>query len=80
MKPMEIIEKLYESNPEIFGGVAKKKAVTILRVVLKEINRKLENIEEGKLAIPPLGVFVVRTVQKDYQKVKRIVFRPGKVK
>ncbi len=48
--------------------------------MLREINRELENIEEGKLTIPPLGVFVVKTVQKDDQKVKRIIFRPGRVK
>jgi len=48
MKALDIIERLYETNPEIFGKVGKKKAASIVKGALKEIKNELAKIEVKK--------------------------------
>lgn len=78
MKLEEIIENIKMENPDTLGKMPTKKGVYILKEAFKEIIYELNNIQEGKLMIPNFGNFIIKVIEKEGEKTKRIIFRPSK--
>jgi len=78
MKLKDLIQKIAEERPEVLSRVPQGRALAIVREVLDEIKREIEATEEGKIAIPGIGVFIISSIEKEGKKIKRIIFRPTK--
>lgn len=79
MKLTEVVKGLMEKNSEL-AKIPVKRAVLLLRAFLSQIAKEVNNLEEGRFVVPSLGIFIVRVVQKEDKKVKRIIFRTTKGK
>jgi nucleoid DNA-binding protein len=80
MKLRELIQKISEEKPEVLGKVPQRKALAIVREVLAEIKKEIEDTEEGKIFVPGMGTFIILSREKEGNEIKRIIFRLVKKK
>ncbi len=84
MKALEIVEKIKQESPALFGGMPDKKAVRLVKEVLSQVAKQVESAEDGKLSVPSLGTFRVRQVERDKEgekvSIKKIGFKLAKIK
>jgi nucleoid DNA-binding protein len=83
MKPNEIVQALKTSNPKLLGNIDDKKVARIITAALAQIKLEITTSPDGKaVAVPGLGVFKVKKVEreKDGEKrtVERVMFRIAK--
>jgi len=74
----ELVRRAKKTTPEL-ETLSDTQAIALLSSAFKQINQKTEQINDGKLRIPGLGVFQVNPInhEKDGQKItlRRIIFR-----
>ena len=72
MKPIEIVQLINSSNPELFSGIPEKKASKIVKEVLVQLGKQIEGTENGRVAVPGLGNFRVRQVEVEKEGEKSL--------
>jgi nucleoid DNA-binding protein len=82
MKPIEMVEMIKKSTPELIGKVPDQRAAAVIRASFAILKNKLDTIDEGVVKLPGFGNFFVRQVVRkkgdEESTVKRIVFRSAK--
>lgn len=76
MKVLGLVESAKAADASIFDGTPDKRSAKIVAATLRDLGRRLEAADEGRVAVPGFGSFVVRGA-KAGEKDKRIVFRPS---
>ncbi len=80
MKLVDIVRHVKNEKPDLFGKIAEKKAVALLRESFAHLARLIDE-QEDVVKIPNLGNFRTRSVAKKEggQKIisRRIVFHPA---
>lgn len=81
MKPIEIIQRIRLTQPDVLGKMPDARAAAVARAVLLEMAQIVKETKEGDLKFPGFGVFVVKQVPtvKDglAVTVRRVVYRGG---
>jgi hypothetical protein len=81
MKPIEIIQRIRLSQPDVLGKMPDARAAAVARAVLVELAEIVKETKEGALVFPGFGSLVVKQVPtvKDGQAttVRRVVYRSG---
>lgn len=81
IKPIEIIQKIRQTNPEVIGKVPDPRAAAILRAAFADIAKSVLATVEGEVQIPGLGRFVIKQIQREVDgesnTIKRVVFLPS---
>jgi hypothetical protein len=76
---IDLIRQAKTKRPKAFGKVPDKRAFAILAAVMNEMSGQIGEVEEGVIAYPQLGRFVVRKLAKttDGEKTtqRRVIFR-----
>jgi len=79
MKLKEITELAMAANVTEFDGVNAGRASKMVASVLKIIAKQVGEMDEGRIAVPGLGVFVIKQIEREKDgnktKVKRVLFR-----
>jgi len=79
MKPIDIVERIKDENPEALAGMGDKQAARLIRAVFEELGKQLANAEEGTVKVAGLGGFRIRNVEVEREgttvSVKRIRFK-----
>ena len=75
MKVLELVESARSSNEAPFEGTPDKRSAKIVAAALRDLSRRLEETDDGKVVVAGFGSFVVRN--RD-QSGKRIVFRASR--
>jgi hypothetical protein len=79
MKPVDIIEKLKITNPELLKGVNEKAAERLLRLVLAELSEEIDSAHDGVIVVPGLGRFRIKTIAAEVDgddARRRVIFEP----
>ncbi len=83
MKVLELVQAAQKSRAKAFGSINEKRSVAIVKAVLAELNNTIENTEQGRIALPGLGVFVANKIKLKKEGAegfkRRIVFKQRKV-
>jgi hypothetical protein len=84
MKPIEIVNAIKEDNAKLLGKLPDKKVAQIISAALKHIKLEVSTAGKGRVAVSGLGVFVVKSVEREIngekRMVERVVFRMPKGK
>jgi hypothetical protein len=84
MKPIELVEIIKKSNPDLLKGIPDDRAARIIRSALTLLGEELEAANEGAVKAPGLGNFQIRQVQREKdgrtETVKRIILKVIKPK
>ena len=75
MKTAEIVKAIREQSPKLLGNIPDKKVAQIINVALKQIQEEVITASAGRVAVPGLGVFVLKTIEREKDGVKRTVDR-----
>ena len=76
MKVLELVQSARAEDEAVFDGTPDNRSAKIVAAALRDLGRRLEETDEGRVAIPGLGSFVVREAEAG-ERDKRIVFRPA---
>ncbi len=75
MKMLELVESAKAADEAVFEGTPDKRSAKIVAAALRDLGRRLEEADDGRVAVAGFGTFVVR--EKTGDKEKRIIFRPA---
>ncbi len=75
MKTAEIVKAIREQSPKLLGKMPDKKVAQIINAALKQIQEEVSTASAGRVAVPGLGVFVLKTIEREKDGVKRTVDR-----
>ena len=76
MKVLELVKSARAEDESVFEGTPDNRSAKIVAAALRDLGRRLEETDEGRVAVPGFGSFVVRE-SKSADKDKRIIFRPS---
>jgi hypothetical protein len=78
VKLMDLIRQAKTKHAGAFGKVPDKRVLAIVTAVMNEISGQIDKVEEGVIAYPKLGRFVVKKLAKttDGEKTtqRRVIF------
>jgi hypothetical protein len=78
MKPVEIIQQIRQTNPDVLGKVPDPRSAVNLRAVFADIAKSVRASSSGEVQIPGLGRFVIKQIQREVDgeshTIKRVVF------
>lgn len=81
MKPIDIVQRIRNHQPEVLGKMPDARAAALTRAVLKEMAQIISETREGQLKFPGFGTLSVRQVQTEQggqqRTVRRVVYRGG---
>jgi len=80
MKLKELIDRLYENNETLQEKLSKKDLRAILEKAFETIVLEIEKLENDRVVIPKLGIFTIKTIERNGKKIKRVFFKPTKRK
>lgn len=79
----EVVELVKGVDPTLLKGIPDKKVAKIIREAFVQVSNQVENTEEGVIAVPGLGRFQIRKLERevDGQTItnKRVIFKLRKV-
>ena len=80
----ELAKQIQQENPETLGKINEKKIGKIIREAFIQVKNEIENTDNDRVQIPMFGNFRVHMVEQEKEgeiiTVRRVVFRPAKVK
>ena len=62
MKLKDLVNSIAKANEKPFKGVSNQQATAIVKAVLGSIGEKIDATDEGRVALPGLGQFVIKHV------------------
>ncbi|SMF95054.1 hypothetical protein SAMN02949497_2398 [Methylomagnum ishizawai] len=75
----EVVELVKGVDPALLKGIPDKKVAKIIREAFVQVSNQVENTEEGVIAVPGLGRFQIRKLEREVngQTVfnKRVIFK-----
>ncbi len=81
---LELAKQVQQENLDTMGKMSERKIAKIIREAFKQVKNDIDNTEDDSVQIPKFGNFRVRMIEREKDgeitTVKRIVFRPAKVK
>jgi|WetSurSiteA1Bulk_404760.scaffolds.fasta_scaffold349722_1 hypothetical protein len=84
MKPIEMVQMIKQSKPELIGKLPDKRAAAVIRASLTLLRDKIDALDEGVIKLPGFGRFAVRQVVRkkgdEEVTVKQVVFLTDKPK
>jgi hypothetical protein len=84
MNMNELMEYIKKENPKLVEDMQDKRFAALARAIFKAVGKVVQDTPEGKVAVPGLGVFVIKQItrEKEGKKVNaRVVrFRKGLAK
>ena len=79
MKPIEIIQQLRQTIPDVLGKVLNPREAAILRASFADIAKLVRESTSGEVQIPDLDRFVVRQVQREVDRWRSAFRQAGDV-
>lgn len=84
MNMKDVVEQLKAHSPDALTGMSDAKVLKIVRALFEVVAAQINVTDEGKVAVPSLGKFSVRQVEKKAKegetaapgKQKRVIFTP----
>ena len=73
MKPIEIVELIKKSNPNLLGKMPDARAANIIRAALGQLGKQIDATEEGAVKVPGFGNFNIKQVEREKDGVKKTV-------
>ncbi len=81
---LELAKQVQQENLDTMGKMSERKIAKIIREAFKQVKNDIDNTEDDRVQIPKFGNFRVRMIEREKDgeitTVRRIVFRPAKVK
>jgi len=84
MKPIEMVQMIKQTKPELMRKLPDKRVAAVIRASLTLLRDKIDALDEGAIKLPGFGRFAVRQVVRKKGNtevtVKQVVFRTAKRK
>jgi len=76
MKVLELVESAKAADASVFEGTPDNRSAKMIAAALRDLGRRLEEADEGRVTVAGFGSFVVRE-KSGGDTDKRIMFRPS---
>ena len=81
MKILELVKASKSKQPEAFSKINDREAAKMAKAIFEQISRQIDEAGDGPLRVPGLGVFKIKSVERQKEgnlvMTRRVLLRPA---